>query len=186
MGKIKIVERKFGEVLLIEPTVFSDERGFFMETYNAKEMAEIGIKDVFLQDNQSHSMGGVVRGLHFQRQPHPTSKLVRCIKGEILDIVVDLRAMSPTFKQWSGFNLSENNKKSLYVPFGFAHGFCVVSAEADVAYKTSEYFYKDYDAGIRWNDPEIGVEWPQKDPIVSSRDSQLPLLREIFKVNGGL
>ncbi len=181
MGKFKILDKKFGEVMLLEPTVFGDNRGFFMETYNAKDLEEVGIKDVFIQDNQSRSVGKVLRGLHFQTMPHPTSKLVRCIRGEIFDVVVDLREDSDTFKKWEGFVLSEENKRLLYVPVGFAHGFCVTSGEAEVAYKVNEYFYKECDAGIKWNDPNVGVEWPFSDPVVSDKDSKLPFLNEISR-----
>lgn len=181
MAQIKIVEEKLNGVVLIEPTVFPDDRGYFMETYNAKELEKAGIKDVFVQDNQSRSIRGVLRGLHFQKQPHPTSKLVRCVNGEIFDVVVDLRPNSPTFKQWAGFVLSGENKRILYVPIGFAHGFYVSSDEAEVLYKVNEYFYKECDAGIRWNDPEIGVNWPGSNPLVSPKDADLPLLKDAIK-----
>lgn len=184
MGKIKIVEEKLGGVLLMEPTIFPDSRGFFMETYNTMDLQEIGIRDVFVQDNQSRSVKGVLRGLHFQKQPHPTSKLVRCIRGQMFDVVVDIRKKSPTFKKWESFTLSENNKRLLYVPIGFAHGFCVLSGEAEMAYKVSEYFYKECDAGVRWNDPDVDVKWPVTNPIVSEKDANLPFLTDALESSG--
>jgi dTDP-4-dehydrorhamnose 3,5-epimerase len=178
MGKIKIIEEKLGGALLMEPSVFFDNRGFFMETYNIMDLKELGVGDVFKQDNQSYSIKNVLRGLHFQKNPHPTSKLVRCIKGEIFDVVVDLRRESPTFKKWKSFVLSEENKRLLYVPIGFAHGFYVLSDGAVVSYKVSEIFYKECDAGVRWNDPDIGVEWPISSPIISDKDANLPFLKD--------
>lgn len=170
----------------MEPTIFPDARGFFMETYSVRDLEELGIKDTFVQDNQSRSVRGVLRGPHFQRQPHPTSKLVRCTKGEIFDVVVDLRPESPTFKKWNSFILSEDNKRLLYIPIGFAHGFYVSSDEAEVLYKVNEYFYKECDAGLRWNDPDIRINWPISNPIVSDKDANLPFLSDLLKSEGNL
>ncbi|MCQ6254061.1 dTDP-4-dehydrorhamnose 3,5-epimerase [Methanocaldococcus sp.] len=166
------------EVILIEPIVFEDERGFFMETYKYSEFSKFGIKEIFVQDNHSKSKKGVLRGLHYQKNPNAQGKLVRCIRGEIFDVAVDIRKGSPTFGKWVGVILSEENKKMLYIPKGFAHGFCVLSEEAEVIYKcTAEYSPED-DRGIIWNDKDIGIDWPIKNPILSEKDKKHPPLRE--------
>jgi dTDP-4-dehydrorhamnose 3,5-epimerase len=169
----------FESVFVIEPKVFADERGGFLETYKKSSFAEAGIFDDFLQDNHSFSTKGVIRGLHFQHQPNPQSKLVRCIKGEIYDCIVDLRKSSPTFKKYFGIILSEKNKLMLYVPVGFAHGFSVLSDEAEVSYKVSAEYDAKCDAGIRFDDPEIAIDWKVKNPIVSSKDQVLPLMKDL-------
>jgi len=165
------------DVILIEPTVFPDERGFFMESYKYSEFAAFGIKEHFVQDNHSRSVKGVLRGLHYQRQPKAQGKLVRVVVGEIFDVGVDIRQESPTYGKWVGEVLSAENKRMLYIPPGFAHGFCVLSEVAEVLYKTTEEYAPEYDAGIRWNDPEIGIEWPIEHPILSEKDAALPMLR---------
>jgi dTDP-4-dehydrorhamnose 3,5-epimerase len=164
---------------LIAPRVFGDDRGFFTETYRANVYAEFGIDDVMVQDNHSRSARGVVRGLHFQIG-EGASKLVRCGRGRILDVVVDLRRGSPTYAQWEGFELSDENMHVLYVPVGFAHGFCVLSDVADVIYKQSNYYSTDVERGVRFDDPRIGVEWPfpMEELQYSQRDLEAPSLQE--------
>jgi dTDP-4-dehydrorhamnose 3,5-epimerase len=163
--------------ILIEPTVHGDARGFFVETYRSDELRELGIPDEFVQDNQSRSRLGVVRGMHYQRG---MAKLIRCARGAILDVLVDLRRQSPTFGQWEGFELNDVNHHSLYCPDGFAHGFCVLSEIADVAYKTSTYYAPELEDGFAFNDPGVGIAWPNSVELVASaRDSQAPRLHEI-------
>jgi len=146
-------------LLIIEPAVHGDERGFFMETYNQNDMAEAGIDAVFVQDNQSKSIKGVLRGLHYQKQ-FPQGKLVRVIKGAVYDVAVDLRPGSSTYGNWKGTVLSEDNKLQMYIPAGFAHGFLVMSDEAEFVYKVTDFYHPGDEGGIAWNDPEIGIEWP--------------------------
>jgi dTDP-4-dehydrorhamnose 3,5-epimerase len=162
------------EVLLIEPRVHTDARGFFMETYKRSEFAAAGIADAFVQENHSSSLRGVLRGLHFQRPPRPQSKLVRVISGTIFDVAVDLRPDSSG--QWVGAELSAESRTLMYIPSWCAHGFCVLSDYAEVVYHTSTEYSPEHEAGIMWNDPSVGVRWPIADPIVSERDKQWPLL----------
>ena len=159
MGKFKFMETSIEGVYIIEPTVFGDERGYFMETYQEREFKEAGINATFVQDNQSKSKRGVLRGLHFQRTK-PQGKLVRVIRGEVFDVAVDLRRDSETYGKWEGVTLSEDNKKQFYIPEGFAHGFIVLSDEAEFTYKCTDFYDANDEGGILWNDPEIGVEWP--------------------------
>ena len=166
------------DVILVEPKVFSDERGFFMETYKYSEFCAFGIKEQFLQDNHSRSVKGVLRGLHYQNPPKAQGKLVRVILGEVFDVAVDIRKGSPTFGKWVGVKLSAENRRMLYIPQGFAHGFCVLSDVAEVVYKVTAEYAPECEAGIIWNDSEIGIEWPIKHPIISSKDAQWPTLRE--------
>jgi len=169
-------------VILIEPQVFSDERGFFMEAYKYSEFASFGITERFVQDNHSRSKKGVLRGLHYQNPPKAQGKLVRVISGEIFDVAVDIRKGSPTFGKWVGIKLSAENKRMLYIPPGFAHGFCVLSDIAEVLYKTTEEFAPECEAGIIWDDPDIGIDWPIKTPILSPKDAKWPRLKDA--VNG--
>jgi dTDP-4-dehydrorhamnose 3,5-epimerase len=165
--------------LLIEPAVFGDERGFFCETYRRSALAELGVAEEMVQDNHSRSRGGVVRGMHFQVDP-PAAKLVRCARGAILDVVVDIRTGSPTFGEWEDFELTDENMRMAYCPVGFAHGFCVLSEFADVIYKQSAYYAAGHDRGFRYDDPEVAIAWPAGLELVpSERDAQAPLLREI-------
>ncbi|SHH27044.1 dTDP-4-dehydrorhamnose 3,5-epimerase [Thermosipho atlanticus] len=185
MSKFKKVSTPIEGLYIIEPTVFGDNRGFFMESWNKKEFSEIGLDIDFVQDNHSRSKKGVLRGLHFQVK-YPQGKLVRVVKGIVFDVAVDLRKNSPTFGKWYGVILSEENKKMFYIPEGFAHGFLVLSDEADFLYKTTEYYYPEYDAGVIWNDPDINIKWPFeeygiKEPILSEKDKKLPQLKEIVK-----
>ena len=165
-------------VVVVEPKVFPDERGFFMESFNARHFATAGLPTEYVQDNHSRSTRGVLRGLHYQ---YPTwqGKLVRCLVGEIFDVAVDIRRASPTFGQWFGIVLSAENKKQLYVPAGYAHGFCVLSDVTEMAYKCTALYVPADDASLRWNDPAIGIEWPIQDPILSAKDSDAPMLQEI-------
>jgi dTDP-4-dehydrorhamnose 3,5-epimerase len=167
------------EVILIEPGVFEDERGFFLENYKYSEFSDFGIKDKFVQDNHSKSAKGVLRGLHFQKLPKAQAKLVRCISGEIFDVAVDIRKESPTFGKWVGETLSEENKKMLYIPIGFAHAFCVLSDKAEINYKSSDEYSPESEGAIAWNDPTINIEWPIEDPIVSEKDAKNNLLDEV-------
>ncbi len=164
-------------VLIVEPAVFGDDRGFFMEIYHAARFREGGIPDPFVQDNHSKSVRGVLRGLHFQ-EPNAQGKLVRAIAGSIFDVAVDIRRGSPSFGKWFGIELSAGNKRQLWVPAGFAHGFCVTSESAEVVYKCTELYDPKGDRGIRWNDPAIGIAWPVSDPILSPKDAAAPLLND--------
>lgn len=162
---------------LIKPHVFRDERGFFLETFTEARFAEHGIKDRFVQDNHSRSRTrGVLRGLHFQLPPHTQSKLIRVVRGAIYDAIVDLRVGSPTYGQWRGFTLSDDDLAMLYVPRGFAHGFCTLADETDVVYKAGDYYAPSHDSGIVWNDTDIGIEWPVADPVLSAKDRALQAL----------
>ena len=165
-------------VLLLIPRVFGDDRGFFMETFNEKTAAEIGLPTEFVQDNHSYSQHGVLRGLHYQ---YPTwqGKLVRVACGEIFDVAVDIRPGSPTRGQWYGAYLSGENKHQLYIPEGFAHGFCVTGEDAHVLYKCTTLYIPSEDAGVAWNDPDIGVDWPIDGPTLSDKDRQAPRLEDI-------
>jgi dTDP-4-dehydrorhamnose 3,5-epimerase len=156
-------------VALIEPNVFPDARGFFLEAYHAERYAEAGIRATFVQDNHSRSVRGTVRGLHAQLL-RPQAKLVRVLQGEIFDVVVDIRRGSPTFKRWIGVMLSAENFRQIYVPTGFAHGFCVTSDVADIEYKCTDFYAPGDELGLLWNDPEIGVAWPITDPVLSDKD----------------
>ncbi len=176
------IETDLPGVFLIKPKVFKDERGFFYESYSYKKFCDLGIDTKFVQDNHSKSVKNTVRGLHFQLYPGQ-EKLVRCTKGKIWDVVVDIREESPTFKQWYGVELSENNFLQIYIPVGFAHGFSVLSESAEVQYKVSNYYNPSIERGIKWNDPEIGVEWKTKVPILSERDKKNPDLNEFLDKN---
>ncbi len=158
------------EVILITPKVFTDERGFFMEIYQKEEFAKIGITGEFVQQNHSKSVKGVLRGLHYQKEPYAQAKLVRCIKGEIFDVAVDIRKNSPTFGRYVSMALSEENKNMLYIPRGFAHGFEVISDEAEVIYSVDNIYSKESESGIIWNDYNIGIKWIIKTPVLSEKD----------------
>ena len=160
MGQIKVTKAPIEGLYIIEPTVHGDDRGYFMETYNQRDMQEAGLDMVFVQDNQSMSVKGVLRGLHFQKE-FPQGKLVRVIKGRVFDVAVDLRSGSKTFGQWFGVELSEENKKQFYISEGFAHGFLVLSDTAEFCYKVTDFYHPGDEGGLAWNDPEIGIEWPE-------------------------
>ena len=164
--------------IVIEPAIHGDERGFFCETWRESQMAELGIDHPFVQDNHSRSARGVLRGMHFQ-VGEGQAKLVRCARGSILDVTVDLRRGSPTFGRWEAFTLDDRLMHQVYVPVGFAHGFCVTSDLADVVYRCSTYYDPGLERSIRYDDPEVGIEWPDLELIVSARDAEAPLLSEI-------
>ena len=166
------------DIVLIEPKKFPDDRGFFMETYKHSDFARNGIREYFVQDNYSRSSRGVLRGLHYQSNPYAQGKLVQCLKGRIFDVAVDIRKSSPTFGNWVSAELSEENSLMLYVPPGFAHGFIVLSEAADVLYKCTKEYAPDSDRGIIWNDPDINIQWPVKEPILSDKDKRHPFLKD--------
>lgn len=163
------------EVILIEPQIYSDNRGYFFESFKEKEFITYGMAK-FIQDNFSHSIHQVIRGLHFQKNPKAQAKLVSVLNGEIFDVAVDIRKNSPTYGKWVAEILSRNNHKSLYIPEGFAHGFCVLAKDADVLYKVSKEYSPKDELGIIWNDPTINISWPIEKPIISKKDNKLPLL----------
>lgn len=169
---------KLDGVVLVEPTVHGDERGFFVETYSREAWAELGVDAEFVQHNHSRSSKGTLRGLHFQTEPGQ-AKLLRCPRGEILDVAVDLRRGSPTYGQWEAHVLDDKEHRQLFVPVGFAHGFAVLSEVADVAYLVSNYFDPATEKGIAWDDPDVGVEWGISEPLLSERDKSAPRLAEI-------
>jgi dTDP-4-dehydrorhamnose 3,5-epimerase len=156
-------------VMILEPRVFSDARGYFLETFHKRRYAEAGLACEFVQDNQSRSTRGTLRGLHYQIQ-HPQGKLVWVVRGEVFDVAVDLRRGSAAFGRWVGVSLSEENKRQLYIPPGFAHGFCVVSEEADFFYKCTDYYHPEAERTLLWNDPSLAIEWPVREPLVSDKD----------------
>lgn len=169
---------KLAGVLLLEPDVVEDPRGFFLETFSRRRYTEAGVADEFVQDNQSRSSRGTIRGLHFQLDPGQ-AKLVRAARGRIWDVVVDIRRSSSTFGQHEAYELDDVAHRQVYVPVGFAHGFCVLSDVADVAYRVSSYYDEGAERGVRWDDPSLRIAWPATDPILSDRDRRLPLLSEI-------
>lgn len=163
------------DVVLVEPQRFEDGRGWFMETYKRSPFVDAGIDAEFVQDNHSLTRDkGIIRGLHYQRQPKPQGKLVRCTRGRIYDVAVDLRQGSPTYKEWVSVELSPDDGRQIWVPPGFAHGFCSLAADTEVAYKVTEEWDPDLDSGFAWDDPEVGVEWPVSDPILSEKDQKAP------------
>jgi len=174
---VKFTQTSLPGVILIEPLVRGDARGFFIETYRADIFKANGIDETFVQDNHSRSARGVLRGLHYQ-EPYPQGKLVRCVRGELFDVAVDIRRGSPSFGKWYGTTLSAENKAMLWVPPGFAHGFCALTDDAEMVYKTTEIYHPEADRCIRWNDPEIGIEWPIGEPSLSVKDVNAPLLRD--------
>lgn len=186
MGKFKKIETLIKDVYIIEPTVFEDDRGYFMETYSKKEFEEIGLNYNFVQDNQSKSKKGVLRGLHFQKE-NSQAKLVRVLKGEVFDVAVDLRPGSITYGKWEGVILSEENRKMFMIPKGFAHGFLVLSDEAEFTYKCDDIYNKEAEGGLAWNDPDVAIEWPLRDIqiqnlLTSQKDENWPKLKELSKM----
>jgi dTDP-4-dehydrorhamnose 3,5-epimerase len=177
---VKRIETRLPGVLLVEPLVHEDLRGFFMESFNQQSMAEIGIRHTFVQDNHSRSRRGVLRGLHFQLE-RPQAKLVRVTRGRVFDVAVDVRRGSPHFGRWAGAELTEDNRWMLFAPEGFAHGFLVLSEVAELQYKCSDFYAPEHELGIAWDDPEIGIEWPREGvtPILSDRDRGWSLLSAI-------
>ncbi|POT59590.1 dTDP-4-dehydrorhamnose 3,5-epimerase [Citrobacter amalonaticus] len=178
---MNVVRTDIPDVLILEPKVFGDDRGFFFESFNQQTFVEIVGRDVgFLQDNHSKSTKGVVRGLHYQLAPYCQGKLVRCIAGEVYDVAVDIRRTSPTFGQWVGINLSAENKRQLWIPEGFAHGFQVLSESAEFVYKTTNYYHPHSERGILWNDPDLKIAWRETGNIVlSEKDKMLPFFSSL-------
>lgn len=166
------------DLILIEPVFFKDERGFFMEIYKYSDFAQAGIKEYFIQDSHSRSKKNVLRGLHYQKYPKAQEKLVQCLKGRIFDVAVDIRIGSPTYRQWVGLELSDENNLMLYIPAAFAHGFVVLSDYAEVIYKCTQEYSPENERGIIWNDPDIGIKWPVENPILSENDRRLPPLKD--------
>jgi dTDP-4-dehydrorhamnose 3,5-epimerase len=175
---LKFIETQIPGVIQIEPVVFNDSRGFFMETYHARKYKDGGVDRIFVQDNYSHSRRGTLRGLHYQLN-HPQGKLVYVIKGEIYDVAVDIRQGSPTFGKWVGTYLSSENRRQLFIPEGFAHGFCVLSETADFIYKCTDFYAPDDDYGILWSDPSLKIDWPVESPILSEKDEGNPALKDV-------
>ncbi len=175
---MKVIPTNLEKVFIIEPRAFSDSRGYFYETYHKERYVEQGICSDFVQDNFSYSIQGTLRGLHYQF-PKPQAKLVQVLQGEIYDIALDIRRGSPTFGQWVGAYLSEQNKQQLYIPEGFAHGFAVLSPIALFAYKCSDFYAPECEGGVIWNDPDLGIEWPLDKPILSEKDSNYNRLKDI-------
>ncbi|MDA3924779.1 MAG: dTDP-4-dehydrorhamnose 3,5-epimerase [Kiritimatiellae bacterium] len=171
------------EVILCKPDVFRDERGYFMECFHVEKYRQGGIDCEFVQDNRSLSGRNVLRGLHFQRRK-PQAKLVSCLHGKILDVAVDIRSGSPSFGSWVGKILSEENAHQMFIPVGFAHGFCVLSESAEIMYKCSGFYDASDDRGLMWNDPDVGIEWMCSSPVLSDKDKQQPLLAELIAING--
>jgi len=175
---LKITPTSLPEVLLIEPAVFEDRRGFFMETYHRKTYAEAGLDRDFVQDNLTRSVRGTLRGLHYQ-QPHGQAKLVQAAQGEIFDVAVDIRRGSPRFGKWCGVRLSDRNPRQIYIPEGFAHGFCVLSETALVSYKCTDFYAPSAEGGVLWSDTDLGIAWPVEYPILSDKDAGFTRLRDV-------
>jgi len=176
---MNIITTSIEGVLIIEPAVFKDNRGFFLETYQQERYSKSGIKQTFVQDNLSFSVQGTLRGLHYQVK-HPQAKLVQVLTGEIFDVAVDIRPGSSTFGKWTGAYLSDQNKRQLFIPEGFAHGFCVISKTAHFLYKCSDFYVPEDECGISWADSDIAIDWPEKNPIVSEKDRHNPELCDLL------
>lgn len=175
---MKVIETSLPGAVIIEPQVFGDARGYFYESFNQSKFAEVGIDRNFVQSNVSRSAMGVLRGLHYQ-WPNPQGKLVSVLEGEVFDVAVDIRRGSPTFGQWTGVMLTAENKRHFWIPEGFAHGFCVLSEYATFTYQCTALYDRDADAGIRWNDADIGVDWPIRQPLLSEKDQKALLLKDV-------
>lgn len=176
---MKLINTTFEDAFILEPNIFGDHRGFFMESYNAKMFEEFGLSYAFIQDNHSLSVeAGTLRGLHYQLDPYAQTKLVRVVRGAIYDVIVDIRKDSPTYGQWQGYIITEENKRQLLVPRGFAHGFCTLVKKTEVLYKVDNFYSAQHDRGIQWNDPQLNIDWPVKEPILSEKDSMHPNLKD--------
>lgn len=181
---MKVAETKLKGVYIVEPQVFGDARGWFTESWSEKKLAEAGIKANFVQDNHSYSaQKGTLRGLHYQLNPMCQAKMLRCTRGKIFDVAVDIRKGSPQYGQWVGVELSAENHQQLFIPRGFAHGFITLTDDVEVQYKADNYYAPECDGNIRWDDPEIGIEWPLKPVILSDKDKVAPLLKERMDLN---
>ncbi|MCE9672699.1 dTDP-4-dehydrorhamnose 3,5-epimerase [Myxococcus stipitatus] len=174
---MKVTPLEIPELLLVEPKVFGDSRGFFMEVFHAQRYAEVGIPGPFVQDNYSRSVKGTLRGLHFQ-EPQGQGKLVQVLAGAVFDVAVDVRRGSPTFGKWAGVELSSDNRRQLWIPAGFAHGFCVLSESADLHYKCTTLYAPQQEHSLAWNDPDVGISWPVSEPIQSPKDARAPRLKD--------
>ena len=179
---MKLIETALPGVLIIEPKVFGDARGFFIETFQVERYHEIGITQPFVQDNHSRSQRGVLRGLHFQKT-RPQGKLVRVSRGAVYDVAVDINPKSPTFGRHAGVELSDDNHRQLWIPAGYAHGFCVISAVADFEYKCTDFYFPEDEGGLIWNDPEVAIPWPIAQPSLSGKDTGLPTLRDLVQAH---
>jgi dTDP-4-dehydrorhamnose 3,5-epimerase len=177
---MEIIKTSIPEVIVFVPPVFTDSRGYFLETYQQQKYAAAGIPKPFVQDNQSYSTKNVLRGLHFQLR-HPQGKLVRVIQGSVFDVAIDMRKNSPTFGKWHGEILSAENKRQMYVPENFAHGFCVLSDSAEFVYKCTDFYVPGDEVGLIWNDPQVGVKWPIEQPILSDKDAVLPSWADVLE-----
>jgi len=175
---VRVIETGIPGLVITEPRVHGDERGYFFETWNAERYSAIGLPDRFVQSNVSRSAAGVIRGLHYQ-YPQPQGKLVTVLQGRVFDVAVDIRSDSPTFRQWAGVELSSSNHRQMYVPEGFAHGFCVLGDEALMNYMVTAPFRAEFDKAVAWDDPEIGIDWPLQPQSLSTKDSTAPLLKDI-------
>lgn len=177
---MNLIKTKLKDAYILEPKVFGDHRGFFMETYNAKLLDEQGFSFNFVQDNHALSKeSSVLRGLHYQLEPFAQTKIVRVTKGAVYDVILDIREGSPTYGQWEGFILSEDNKRQLLVPRGFAHGYCTLVENTEFLYKVDNYYSPDHDRGIAWDDPELNINWPTSNPILSDKDTKHPNLKDL-------
>lgn len=176
---MNFIKTKINGLVIIEPKIFGDQRGFFFESYSQKEFADNGINIAFVQDNQSRSTKHVLRGLHLQLPPHEQDKLIRVIRGEVFDVAVDARPNSPTFGQWESIVLSEENKKMFFIPKGFLHGFVALSDVVDFEYKVSNFYSKESELGVAWNDPDLNISWPVTSPILSDKDKVNKFLKEV-------
>lgn len=180
---MNVIKTSIPDVLILEPKVFGDDRGFFFESFNQKLFEDaVGYPVNFVQDNHSKSTKGVLRGLHYQLPPHAQGKLVRCVAGEVFDVAVDIRKSSPTFGQWVGVHLSGENKRQLWIPEGFAHGFLTLSETAEFLYKTTNYYAPESDSGLLWSDKSISINWPFFDVILSDKDKRQPFLKDVLSV----
>lgn len=179
---MQIIPTEIPDLLIIKPDVFTDERGYFFESYNKEKFAGAGIDVEFVQDNESRSMKGVLRGLHFQTEPYAQGKLVRVVKGRVLDVAVDIRKNSPTFGKWAGIELSEENKLMYWIPKGFAHGFLTLEDNTVFTYKCSGVYHKPSEASIRWNDPDLAIQWNISKPILSEKDLNAPSIKEYMQL----
>ena len=178
---MEFIQTKIPDVILIKPKVFEDQRGFFMESYHVEKFKLAGIDSIFVQDNHAKSVKDTLRGLHFQVN-FPQAKLLRCLHGKVFDVAVDLRKDSPYYRQWVGEELSEDNKCQLFIPAGFAHGYYVLSETAEITYKCSEIYHPEDEHGLKWDDPDIAIDWPGIDPILSEKDRKLPPLKYFDEV----
>jgi dTDP-4-dehydrorhamnose 3,5-epimerase len=178
---MEFIQTEIPDVILVKPSVIKDHRGFFMESYHIEKFSMGGIDCTFVQDNHAKSIQNTLRGLHFQVN-FPQAKLLRCLKGKVFDVAVDIRKNSPFYGKWVGEELSEENKYQLFIPEGFAHGYYVLSETAEITYKCSEVYHPEDEQGFRWDDPEIGIEWPETEPILSRKDQLLPFLKDFDEV----